>query len=109
MKYFLLFFSIFMLAACTTYEIVHSKSINIPEVTKPIYDTEKVINDISVGMPKSKVVSILGYPLTTEADHNLECLTYPLTTSNKESFVLLFKDGILTKYNKKQDCVDFFK
>ncbi|MGY4678425.1 outer membrane protein assembly factor BamE domain-containing protein, partial [Ursidibacter arcticus] len=74
--------------------------IAIPEVDKPINDVEKIINDIHIGMNKKQIIEILGYPLTTEADKNQECLTYPLTTRYSTEFILLFERGILTKYNK---------
>lgn len=80
--------------------------VNIPAQNKPIHDYEKAINDISIGMSKNKVISILGQPLSTEANLNKECLTYPLTTSDKEYFVLLFINKKLVKYNKEQKCID---
>lgn len=99
----LLFF--ILLTSCQTSTI----KVAIPEVTKPIYDVEKAINDISIGMTKKQVINILGYPLSTEADYNLECLSYPLTTYSKETFSLLFNNNILIKYNKKQRCIELFK
>lgn len=100
---------IITLIGCTPYKVITSSTIAIPEINKPIYDTEKVINDISVGMTKKQVIEILGYPLSTEAENNKECLSYPLTTANKETFSLLFTDGILTKYNKSQKCIQLFE
>lgn len=40
---------------------------------------------------------------------NKECLTYPLTTANRERFILLFNAGKLIKYNKTQNCVEIFQ
>ena len=99
-------FSILLLSACTFQPY---GPVNIPDRNKPINDYEKAINDISVGMNKSKVIFILGQPLSTEADRNMECLTYPLTTANKERFVLLFDAGKLVKYNKTQNCFEMFQ
>lgn len=84
-------------------------SIAIPELNKPVNDIEKVINDIHVGMNKKQVIDILGYPLSTEANRNKECLTYPLMTKYKSEFVLLFENGILTQYNKSQECINLLK
>lgn len=95
-----------ILSSCT---FQSSIPVNIPSRNKPIYDYEKSINDIYVGMSKNKVISILGQPLSTEAEMNKECLTYPLTTSNRERFVLLFNNGKLVKYNKEQNCLEIFK
>lgn len=83
--------------------------IAIPEVNKPINDVEKIINDIHIGMNKKQIIEILGSPLTTEADKNKECLTYPLTTRYNTEFILLLERGVLTKYNKSQKCIDLFK
>ena len=106
---FLINISLFViLNSCVSYNVVTSSTIAIPEVNKPIYDIEKVINDISVGMTKKQVIAILGYPLSTEAENNKECLSYPLTTSTKETFSLLFDNGVLTKYNKSQQCIQMF-
>lgn len=97
------------LSSCSSYKVVTSSNIAIPEINKPIYDTEKAINDISVGMTKKQVITILGYPLSTEAENNKECLSYPLTTANKETFYLLFKNEILIKYNKSQQCIQLLE
>lgn len=95
-----------LVSGCTAIQQVDNVPVNIPSVNKPIYDYEKSINDISVGMNKREVLSILGQPLSVEANGNKECLTYPLTTANRENFVLLFLNKKLEKYNKTQKCVD---
>ncbi|MDD7544018.1 outer membrane protein assembly factor BamE [Actinobacillus porcinus] len=101
-----IFCTLVFLSGCTSSSYI---PVNIPHQNKPIHDYEKAINDISIGMSKNKVISILGQPLSTEAEINKECLTYPLTTSNKERFVLLFNNGKLVKYNKEQNCLEIFK
>lgn len=102
----LLLLGLFFTAGCTNQV---STGIAIPEQHYPIKDLEKIINKISVGMNKHQVIELLGYPLTTEADGVKECLTYPLTTALKSNFSLLFENGILTKYNKSQNCVSLFR
>ena len=97
-----------ILCGCSIQQVTNVP-VNIPDRNKPINDYEKVINDISIGMSKSKVISILGQPISTEADMNKECLTYPLTTANREHFTLLFNAGKLIKYNKTQNCVEIFQ
>lgn len=108
MKTYYLFF-MFLLGCSNTLHSATSVKVAIPEQNFPIFDTEKIINQISTGMTKEQVINILGTPLTLEADRNKECLTYPLTTVQRTEFVLLFEDGILTKFNKSQKCVDLFK
>lgn len=100
----LLAFSI-LLSGCV-FQQVSSVPVNIPERDKITNDYKKAINDISVGMSKREVIFILGQPLSTEANLNKECLTYPLATSDKEYFVLLFINKKLVKYNKEQKCID---
>lgn len=104
--YYLLFM---LLLGCNSKTIYQPAKIAIPEQNYPIYDTEKIITHISTGMTKKEVTQILGSPLTLEADKNKECLTYPLTTVQRTEFVLLFENGILTKFNKSQKCVDLFR
>lgn len=103
------YFLFLLLLGCNSKTIYQPVKIAIPEQNYPIYDTEKIITQISTGMSKKEVMQILGTPLTLEADQNKECLTYPLTAVQRTEFVLLFENGILTKFNKSQKCVDLFK
>lgn len=99
-----------LLAGCSsTLHSATSVKVAIPEQDFPIFDTEKIISQLSTGMTKAQVINILGTPLTLEADRNKECLTYPLTTVERTEFILLFENGILTKFNKSQKCIDLFK
>lgn len=98
MKY-IIFILYFCLSGCT-YKVA------IPEQNKPIFDQEKVINQLYTGMSKIDVIQILGEPLYTEANTvNTQCLIYPLTIDQKQNFYLLFSKNILQVYSRQQNCM----
>lgn len=68
--------------------------------------TTSQMNDLSIGMNKREVISVMGSPDSTKASHGIETLIYTLwdnSISYQRDYWVILKNGQVVEYGKASD------